>query len=230
MKELSVKEKFNLVSEMNQKYSNDDFKTIGSATLLLLDSARFDQVLKNPDLLHSPFTHFSEDCGGDTAREKEMKALQQEFVEKCTKLLFHDSINHIAGVSIAHESTKRYDYMSKYPTADYMQSEQRYQVVLNNASALKGINFVTDDIIFHEDEDQVKDINKRNTPYWGVRGSDKSICRALAVGGVIGYQVIRVVHSHKKLINVFDRVGPSYIGSQSPYGSEDEDEEHQDMN
>ena len=45
--------------------------------------------------------------------------------------------------------------MSKYPTADYMQSEQRYQVVLNNSSALKGKNFVTDDVIFHEDEDQI---------------------------------------------------------------------------
>ena len=120
--------------------------------------------------------------------------------------------------------------MSEYPTADYMQSEQRYQVVLNNTSALKGMNFVNDDIIFHEDENQVKDINKRNTPYWGVKGSDKSFCRALTVGGVIGYQVIRVVHSHKKLINVFDRVGPSYIGSQSPYRSEDEDEEDLDVN
>ena len=159
-----------------------------------------------------------------------MKAFEQGFVEKCRKLLFDDTINHIAGISIAHESTKKYEYMSTYPTADYMQSEQRYQVVLNNTSALKGMNFVNDDIIFHEDENQVKDINKRNTPYWGVKGSDKSFCRALTVGGVIGYQVIRVVHSHKKLINVFDRVGPSYIGSQSPYRSEDEDEEDLDVN
>ena len=230
VKEVSVTERFNLVKEVDQKYPNDDFKTTQSATMFLFDDVRFPQVLKNPGLLLSLFTHISEDCGGDTAREKEMKAFVQEFVEKCAKLLFHDSINHIAGVSIAHESSKRYDYMSKYPTADYMQSEQRYQVVLNNAPALKGMNFVTDDIIFHEDEDQVKDINKRNTPYWGVKGSDKSFCRALTLGGVIGYQVIRVVHSHKKLINVFDRVGPSYIGSQSPYGSEDEDEERQDVN
>ena len=206
-----------------------DGETKSQVLLRLADRGSFAEVLKNPGLLHSPFTHISEECGGDTAKEEKMKAFEQEFVEKCTKLLFDDSINHIAGVSIAHESTKRYDYMSTYPTADYMQSEQRYQVVLNNTPALKGRNFVTDDIVFHEDEDQVKDSNKRNTPYWGVRGSDKSFCHALTVGGVIGYQVIRVVHSHKKLINVFDRVGPSYIGSQSPYRSEAEDEEDQDV-
>ena len=87
------------------------------------------------------------------------------------KLLFDDAINHIAGISIAHESTEKNDYMSKYPTADYMQSEQRYQVVLNNTSALKGKNFVTDDVIFHEDEDEIKDSSKRETPYWGIKGS-----------------------------------------------------------
>ena len=230
VKELSDAERFALVTEMMQKCPEYGLKTKQSAMFLLADKELFAKVLKNPGLLHSPFTHITEDCGGDIAKEENMKAFEQGFVEKCRKLLFDDSINHIAGISIAHESTKKYDYMSKYPTADYMQSEQRYQVVLNNTSALKGMNFVTDDIIFHEDEDQVKDISKRNTPYWGVKGSDKSFCHALTVGGVIGYQVIRVVHSHKKLINVFDRVGPSYIGSQSPYRSEDEDEEDLDVN
>ena len=223
VKELSVVQRCTFVNEM--KFPGYASNTKGKAMYLLIDEGQFAKVLKNPGLLHSPFTHISEDCGGDIAKEEEMKAFEQEFVEKCRKLLFDDTINHIAGISIAHESTKKNDYMSKYPTADYMQSEQRYQVVLNNTAALKGMNFVTDDIIFHEDEDQVKDINKRNTPYWGVKGSDKSFCRALTVSGVIGYQVIRVVHSHKKLINVFDRVGPSYIGFQSPYRSEDEDEE-----
>ena len=230
VKEMSNDERCHLALEMSNKCPSYGSKTKNNVMLLLLDRTGFAEVLKNPGLLHSPFTHISEDCGGDTAKEEEMKAFEQEFVEKCTKCLFDDSINHIAGVSIAHESTKRYDYMSKYPTADYMQSEQRYQVVLNNAPALKGMNFVTDDIVFYGDEDQVEDINKRNTPYWGVKGSDKSFCRALRLGGVIGYQVIRVVHSHKKLLNVFDRVGPSYIGSQSPYRSEDEDKEDQDVN
>ena len=224
VKELSEDEIYDFA--MMQKFPKYASKTERSARLLLVDSKRFAQVLKNPGLLHSPFAHIPEDCGGDSAREEEMKVLEQEFVDKCTKLLFDDSINHIAGVSIAHESNKRYDYMGKYPSADYMQSEERYQVVLNNAPALKGMNFVTDDIIFHDDEDEVKDINKQSTPYWGVKGSGKSFCCALSVGGVIGYKVIRVVHSHKKLINVFDRVGPSYIASQLPYRSEDDSDEN----
>ena len=104
-----------------------------------------------------------------------------------------------------------------------MPSEQRYQVVLNNTCALKGKNFVTDEVIFHEEEYQINDKDKRNTPYWGIRGEDKSFNRALKVSGVIGYQVIRIVHSQEKLRNVFDRVGPSYIRSASPHRSEDEE-------
>ena len=217
VKELSDGEKYALVTEMMKKCPEYGFKTNQSVMFLLADSKRFAEVLKNPGLLNSPFTHISEDCGGDNAKEVEMKAFEQEFVEKCRKRLFDDTINHIAGISIAHESTKKYDYMSKYPTADYMQSEQRYQVVLNNTTALKGKNFVTDDVIFHEDEDQIKDFSKRETPYWGIKGSDKSFCRALTVGGVIGYQVIRVVHSRKKLINAFTRL--------EPVKAEDKDEE-----
>ena len=69
-------------------------------------------MLKNPGLLHSPFTHISEDCDGDIAKEENMKAFEKGIFEKCRKLLFDDTINHIAGISIAHESTKKYDYMS----------------------------------------------------------------------------------------------------------------------
>ena len=137
VKELSEDERSALVTEMMPNCPNYGLKIIGRVMVLLVDSGRFAEVQKNPGLLHSPFTHISEDCGGDIEKEEQMKALEQEFVEKCRKLLFDDAINHIAGISIAHESTKKYDYMSKYPTADYMQSEQRYQVVLNNTSALK---------------------------------------------------------------------------------------------
>ena len=165
---------------------------------------------------------------GDPDKEKQLKDYEEYFVEECRKRLFEDTVYHIAGVSLAHESTKKYDYMSKYPKADYMCSEQRYQVVLNNTCALKGRNFVTDEMIFCNEEFQVRDKDKRNTPYYGIRGSDKSFCRALTVSGVIGYQVIRIVHSHKKLTNVFDRVGPSYLASQSPYRSEDEDVDVED--
>ena len=195
---------------------------------LLINDTLFEEVQKNPALLHSPFAQLSEDCGGDPDKEKQLKDYEEYFVEECRKRLFEDTVYHIAGVSLAHESTKKYDYMSKYPKADYMCSEQRYQVVLNNTCALKGRNFVTDEMIFCNEEFQVRDKDKRNTPYYGIRGSDKSFCRALTVSGVIGYQVIRIVHSHKKLTNVFDRVGPSYLASQSPYRSEDEDVDVED--
>ena len=178
MKELSEEERFALITETMAKCP-----ACGQSVMFLLaDRERFAEVQKNPGLLHSPFTHISEDCGGDIVKEQQMKVIEHEFVEKCRKLLFDDAINHIAGISIAHESTKKYDYLSKYPTADYMQSEQRYQVVLNNTSALRGKNFVTDDVIFHEAEDQIKDFSKRETPYCGIKGSHKSFCRALTVG------------------------------------------------
>ena len=225
VKELSEDERHDLLDELTDDWPNFTRKTQRRARSLLIDRQSFAEVQKNPALLHSPFANISEDCGGDAAKEEALKDCERKFVDECRKRLFQDAVNHIAGVSIAHESSKRYDYMSKYPRADYMSSEQRYQVVLNNVCALKGKNFVTDEMIFHDQDFQVYDKEKRNTPYWGVRSSDKSFCRAMKVSGVIGYQVIRIVHSHKKLRNVFDRVGPSYITSQSPYKSEDEDED-----
>ena len=224
VKELSPLEKFKLFEKVTTNWPSFATETKASACSLLIDSKSFAEVQKNPSRLHHPFTKISEDCKGDPKKEEQLKACGREFVAECRKLLFEDTVNHIAGVSIAHEASKKSDYTSKCPTADYMRSEQRYQVVLHNTCALKGMNFVTDDIIFHAEELQVFDKDKRNTPYWGIRGSDKSFCRALKVSGVIGYQVIRIVHSHKKLRNVFDRVSPSYIGSQSPHRSEDEDE------
>ena len=95
--------------------------------------------------------------------------------------------------------------MSKYPKADYMCSEQRYQVVLHNAPALKGRNYVADEVLFSDEEFQVNDINKRDSFYWGTKGSAKSFIHTLKLSGVIGYQVIRVVHSHKKLTDAFNR-------------------------
>ncbi|KAJ7373649.1 hypothetical protein OS493_011258 [Desmophyllum pertusum] len=226
VKEMTQDERDDLFDDVTRNWPSYAKKTKRSVSKLLVDDISFAKVQKNPGYLHSPFdTNILEDCGGDAAKEEEMKACEQKFIDECEKRIFQEDLNHIAGISIPHESSKRHDYMSKYPSADYMQSEQRFQVVLNNMCALKERNFVSDQIIFHDEEWQIKDINKRNTPYWGIRGSDKSFCRALTVGGVIGYQVIRVVHGHKRLINVFDRVGPSYIGSQSPHRSEDEDEE-----
>ena len=223
-KTLSEQEKFEVFLKVTEGWPDYLHNLKGKAISLLMDQASFKEVQNYPYLLHQPFSSIPEEIRGDKEKEDAFKRYEDNFVEECTKRLFEDTINHIAGVSLAHISTRKYDYMSNYPNADYMPSEQRYQVVLNNTRALKGKNFVTDEVIFDEEEDQVTKKDKRNTPYWGIRGEDKSFTRALKVSGVIGYQVIRINHSHKKLRNVFDRVGPSYIGSASPYRSEDEEE------
>ena len=223
-KNLSSQEKFEFFTKVTTGWPVYLDKLKGRAISLLMDQASFGEVQNNPNLLHLPFLSMPEEIRGDKEQEHEFKRYEDNFVEECTKSLFEDTINHIAGVSLAHTSTRKYDYVSNYPNADYMPSKQRYQVVLNNTRALKGKNFVTDEVIFDDEEDQVTKKDKRNTPYWGIRGEDKSFTRALNVSGVIGYQVIRINHSHKKLRNVFDRVGPSYIGSASPYRSEDEEE------
>lgn len=222
LKELTDEERNVLLDDVTSNWPKFAKKTKYSARSRLLNDKYFAEVQKNPSLLHSPFSNITEDCGGDAAKEEVMKTLEWDFVDECRKRLFEDTVNHIAGISLAHESTRKCDYMSKYPTADYMRSDQRYQVVLNNTCALKKMNFVTDEVIFHGDEFQILDDDQRNTPCWGINGSDKSFCRALTVSGVIGYQVIRVIHSHKKLTNVFDRVEPSV--------PQDEDEEDMDAN
>ena len=227
VKELSDEERDDLFDDLACHSPHFAKKTQRRVRALLIDSQSFAEVQKNPALLHSPFANISEDCGGDVAKEEELKAFERYFVDECRKRLFDDTINHIAGVSLGHKSTQRYDYMSKYPKADYMLSDQRYQVVLNNSFALKGRNFVTDEVIFTDDELQISDRHLRNTPYWGIRGSDRSFCRALAVSGVIGYQVIRICHSHKKLVNVFNKVRPSYLSSSSSeddYALEDDED------
>ena len=196
-----------------------------SANRLLVNDASFSRLQRDPNLLHSPFAEAAKACGGDPDKEKKLMDYERQFVAECRKRIFDDTVNHIAGVSLAHESSKRYDYMSKYPKADYMCSEQRYQVVLHNAPALKGRNYVADEVIFSDEELQVVDKSKRDSPYWGIKGSAKSFIHTLKLSGVIGYQVIRVVHSHKKLADAFDR----------PQTKKDEDEdenenENEDIN
>lgn len=224
-KKLSIGDRFQLFKDATKDWPAAFTSGIETEICsLLMDEQSFAKVQKNPSLLRRPFLDIPEDISDDKEKENALKQYEEELVEKCTKALFEGTVNHIAGVSIANISTRKSDYMSKYPDADYMPSEQRYQVVLNNTRALKGKNFVTDEVIFHEEEYQINDMDKRNTPYWGIRGEDKSFNRALKVSGVIGYQVIRIVHSHERLRNVFDRVGPSYIGSASPHRSEDEED------
>ena len=196
-----------------------------SANKLFVDDGSFSRLQGDPNLLHSPFAEAAKACGGDPDKEKKLIDYESQFVAECRKRIFDDTVNHIAGVSLAHESSKRYDYMSKYPKADYMCSEQRYQVVLHNAPALKGRNYVADEVIFSDEELQVVDKSKRDSPYWGIKGSAKSFIHTLKLSGVIGYQVIRVVHSHKKLADAFNR-------SQTKKDEdEDEDEnENDDIN
>ena len=192
-----------------------------SANKLFVDDGSFSQLQRNLSLLHSPFAEAAKACGGDPGKEKKLMDYERRFVAECRKRIFNDTVNHIAGVSLAHESSKRYDYISKYPEADYMCSDQRYQVVLHNAPALQGRNYVADEVLFSDEEFQVNDKGKRHSPYWGIKGSTRPFIHTLKLGGVIGYQVIRVVHSHKKLLDAFDRPEPK----------KDEDEnENDDIN
>ena len=191
------------------------------ANKLLVDDESFSRLQRNLSLLYSPFAEAAKACGGDPDKEKKLIEYESQFVAECRKRIFDDTVNHIAGVSLAHESSKHYDYMSKYPKADYMCSEQRYEVVLHNAPALKGRNYVGDEVLFSDEEFQVSDKGNRHSLYWGIKGSTKSFIHALKLSGVIGYQVIRVVHSHKKLSDAFNR----------PQTKKDEDEnENDDIN
>lgn len=67
--------------------------------------------------------------------------------------------------------------MSRYPNADYMRSEQLSQVVLNNGFALKGKNFVSDEVILFDGESQIFDEDKCSDPHWGIKGSEESFRR-----------------------------------------------------
>ena len=202
-----------------------------SANKLLVDDGSFSRLQRDPNLLHSPFAEAAKACGGDPDKEKKLIDYESQFVAECRKRIFDDTVNHIAGVSLAHESSKRYDYMSKYPNADYMCSEQRYQVVLHNAPALKGRNYVADEVIFSDEELQVVDKSKCDSPYWGIKGSAKSFIHTLKLSGVIGYQVIRVVHSHKKLAVGFDRSQTKKDEDEDEDEDENENEnENEDIN
>ena len=202
-----------------------------SANKLLVDDGSFSRLQRDPNLLHSPFAEAAKACGGDPDKEKKLIEYERQFVAECRKRIFDDTVNHIAGVSLAHESTKSYDYMSKYPNADYMCSEQRYQVVLHNGPALKGRNYVADEVIFSDEELQVVDKSKRDSPYWGIKGSAKSFIHTLKLSGVIGYQVIRVVHSHKKLAVGFDRSQTKKDEDEDEDENENENEnENEDIN
>lgn len=200
-KELTKKDRHNLYEDATKDWPEFAHDIKIEACSLLINDIDFAEAQKNLSLLHRPFSNIPEAIRGDKEKEEALRQYEEIFVHKCKERLFEDTVNHIAGVSIA-VSTRKSDYMSTYPTADYMPSEQRDKVVLNNTCALKGKNFVTDEVIFDQEEDQVTKKDKQNKAYWGLRDEEKSFNRALTVSGIINYQVIRLVRSHKKLASV----------------------------
>ena len=226
VKDISREDRDNLFDEATQDWEKWAKQPLRDARQLLLDGKPFSELQKNPNLLHSPFANISEICGGDPDKEVKLMEYEREFVATCRKKLFEDTINHISGISLAHVRSKGSDLMSRYPKADYMRSEQLSQVVLNNGYALKGKNFVSDEVILLDEELQIYNEGKCNDPYWGIKGSEESFRRALLVSGVAGYRVIRIVYKDKKLRNAFDRPS-SYFTSQwfdrSPNDDVDED-------
>ena len=190
-----------------------------AARKLLLDNGKFEEVLRNPSLLHSPFSdaNVRADCGDEKEKEMELRQTETVFVEDCKLQLYESAFLKVAGVSIAHQKGRRSDYVSKLTMVNYRRSEQRYQMVLNNTDALKGHSFVQDHIVLKKDEEYtVEDKEKRNTPFWGCKRSDKSFSRALAFYGVSGYQVVCFDHEEMKLQNIFGRIGESWRYSQEP--------------
>lgn len=200
-KELTTKERYEVFDDATKDWPDFAFCLKSEACSLLMDDSSFKDVQKNLSLLHGPFLNIPEAIRGDKEKEEALRQCEEIFVRKCKERLFEDTVDHIAGVSIA-VYTRKSEYMSTYPTADYMPSEQRDKVVLNNTCALKGKNFVTDEVIFDQEEDQVTKKDKQNMAYWGLRDEEKSFNRALTVSGIISYQVIRLVRNHKKLASV----------------------------
>lgn len=227
LKQLSAADLNNLVDDVLDQWPDWAKKSRSrrEARSRLLDEAKLQKLRDSPGLLHSPFTDeiISEDCGENDERKEQLKVVERKFVEECRNRLFEDALNHIAGVSLAHKSTGKSDYMGNYPSAHFMPSTQRYQVVLHNAPALRGRNYVSDEMIFLEQENQITEKARHNTGYWGIKHFDKSFSRALEVSGIFGYQVICINHIHKNgLVSAYEAISSSYEDSMSPYASEEE--------
>lgn len=222
IKDVSREDRDDLFDEATEGWEKWAKQPLRDARELLLDGEHFSELQKDLNLLHSPFANISDICGGDPDKEVKLMGYEREFVAKCRKKLFEDTINHISGISLAHVRSKGSDLMSRYPKADYMRPEQLSQVVLNNGYALKGKNFVSDEVILLDEELQIYDGDRCNDPYWGIKGSEDSFRRALLVSGVAGYRVIRIVYKDKKLRNAFGRPS-SYFTSEDDDVDEDVD-------
>ena len=202
LKQLPQDDKDELVDEVLDYWPKWAKKSRREARSRLVDESKLQELTESPGLLHSPFTAeiISEDCGEDNAKKDELQQVERKFVETCRNHLFEDAVNRIAGVSLANKSTGNSDYMGRYPSAHFMPSTQRYHVVLHNTAALRERNYVTDDMIFCDEENQITEQTRRNC--------DRSFIRALDVSGIIGYQVICIHHVQKKrLANTYEKIG-----------------------
>lgn len=211
LKPLSCEDVEKLADELEESWPSFASKSRHKARRLLYNDNELEKVKKNPGLLHSPFTSeiISEDCGSVEDTEK-LRKFEKEFVAKCRDLIFQSSADRIAGVSLSHLTTRKADIMGSFPSAHFRplkqvsQVNQMNQVVLFNASALQGINYVSDEVIFSDEENQISNKEKSTKPYWGVKNSEKFFGSALQVNGIIGFQVICVNHVHeKRLKDVF---------------------------
>lgn len=150
---------------------------------------------KNPRLLmaYSPFKEedMIVDCNDDTMRAT-LNALKPKFEEKYKSFLFGDASSYIGSVSIGHVSTRKYEYTTKFPSSHFKRTDQGYKMALLNLDALKWANFVSDDMIFDDQE-------LKASEYPGIENIEKSFNQALAVKGVSNFQVICFTHDEKKL-------------------------------
>lgn len=182
-------------------------RTKRSASQLFSSDEKIAAVQRNPRLLNTPFSdeNIAKDCKGDASLSATLNALKSTFEEKCKRYLFGNISACVGGISLGHVSTRKYDYMIKFPTSHFKRSDQGYKMVLLNSDALKWMNFVSDDMIF--DDEKASDY-----PGKGIKNIEKSFNQALAVNGVSNFQVICFTHDHKKLASAFGKNGPFSSG------------------
>ncbi|XP_078346173.1 uncharacterized protein LOC144631588 [Oculina patagonica] len=153
-------------------------------------------IQKNPWRLME-FSPFKEDnmvvdCQKDASMRATLNALKPKFEDQFKSFLFGDASKYVGSISLGHVSTRKYDYTTKFPTSHFKRTDQGYKMVLLNSDALKGKNFVSDDMIFDDQELGASD-------YPGIKNIEKSFSQALAFNGVSNFQVICFTHDEKKL-------------------------------
>ena len=167
----------------------------------LFEESSLPRVLRNHALLKTPFSeeNLKVDCAGDQKRKDEMRGVEEQFITLGKKRLQKDTFKRFAGVAIGHAAGRRYDYVAKMAGMHYRRSDARYQMVLHNMEALKGFNYVQDEVVLNKTEGTVLNQNNHSIPHLGCYGEENSFCQALSFFGIFGYQVIPIVYTHKTL-------------------------------